>query len=55
MKIIEPDQILSANKEDHYADTTTLENMLTRKGEHPGSPLHYDLTPDEIAIVEGKG
>ncbi len=44
------DQILAAKKKDPNADTSTLEKQIDEM-----VYALYGLTPEEIAIVEGKG
>ncbi len=49
MKITRHNQILSAKKKDPSADTSALERQIDEM-----VYAFYDLTPEEIAIVEGK-
>ncbi len=44
------DQILAAKQKDPAADTLALEKQIDKMVYEL-----YDLTPDDIAVVEGKG
>ena len=48
MKIIKIDQILAAKKKDPNANTSAMESQIDQM-----IYKLYDLTSDEIAIVEG--
>ena len=49
MRITETNQILTAKQKDPNADTSTMERQIDQM-----VCKLYDLTPEEIAIVEGK-